>query len=310
MANATSKIQPIPPKIASKTHGPADVLRKPAARFYAIALAWPLLTIMCADEIWAASPANGATETERVRDQPLLRIAQAGADFSIANVSGISGEPVKLAISLSEAVLKTVKNPGGPVFMMFHGLPPELALSAGFRVNEVWAVSLKDVSQLTLSAPPDYSGTFNLTAILHRGKQATSLTYAFKVTLMTASEATSATRQAKAAPPNVVYGSPETEKAALPLTQEAELLDRAEKLFKNGDFVSARLIYGALAERGSQKAALRMAQTYDPAVLKSFFIVGITPNLDKARHWYTRAMELGAVEARDRLNRLGNAERR
>ena len=307
MAIATSKFQPIRLQNASRTNAPADVLRKSTARFYAIALAWPLLTLMCADEIWAASPANGATDTERVKDQPLLRMAQAGADFSIANVSGISGEPVKLAISLSEDVLKTVKNPGGPVFMMFHGLPPKLGLSAGFRVNEVWAVSLKDVSQLTLSAPQDYSGTFNLTAILHRGKQATSLTYAFKVTLMTASEATSATREATAAPPNVAYGSPETEKASLPLTQEAELLDRAESLFKNGDFVSARLIYGALAERASQKAALRMAQTYDPEVLRSFFMVGLKPDLEKARHWYTRAMELGAIEARDRLNVLSKA---
>ena len=125
MAIATSKIRPIPPKIASKTHGlPADVLRKPTARFYAIALAWPLLTIMWADEICAASPANGATETERVKDQPLVRMAQAAADFSIANVSGISGEPVKLAILLSDDVLKTIKNPGGPVFMKLHGLPP------------------------------------------------------------------------------------------------------------------------------------------------------------------------------------------
>jgi hypothetical protein len=310
MAIATSKMQPIPPENASTTNAPADVLRKSTARSYAIAFAWPLLTVMCANEIWAASPANGATDTERVKAQPVLRMAQAAVDFSIADVSGISGEPVKLAISLSDDVLKSVKNPEGPVFIMFHGLPPGLGLSAGFRVNEVWAVSLKDVSQLALSAPQDYSGTFNLTAILHRGKQATSLTYAFKVTLMTASEATSATRQETATPPNAAHGSPETEKAALPLTQEAELLDRAERLFKNGDFVSARLIYGALAERGSQKAALRMAKTYDPEVLGSFFMVGIKPNLEKARHWYTRAMELGAVEARDRLNVLSKAEAR
>ena len=71
-----------------------------------------------------------------------------------------------------------------------------------------------------------------------------------------------------------------------------------------------RLFYGALAERGSQKAALRMAQTYDPEVLRSLFMVGIKPNLEKARLWYTRAMELGAIEARDRLNVLSKAEAR
>jgi TPR repeat protein len=310
MAIATSKIQSIKRQHAPKTNDLADVSRRPVVSYSVIALAWPFFTFMHMDEAVAAFSANGVDRIVNagwVRERSMLQIGQSGDDFSVANVAGTSGEPVKLAISLSEDVLKTAKNPGGPVFMMFHGLPAKLSFSSGFRVNEAWAVSLKDVSQLTLLAPPDYNGAFNLTATLHRGKQAASLVHAFKVTLKPAS---AAARQVTAPLPNVVYASPETEKASLPLAQEAELLARAESLFKNGDFVSARLIFGELAERGSQKAALRMAQTYDPDVLKSFFIVGMTPHLEKARHWYTRAMELGAMEARDRLNVLSKAEAR
>jgi hypothetical protein len=310
MAITSSKNQTIACEHMSKKYEDAYVLKVRRARFYVIAAAWPLFSIVHTDELAAfhAGGPNGIVIAGRGQDQSLMRVGQSGADFSVEDISGLSGQPLKLNISVSEDVLKTAQNPGGPVFMMFHGLPAKLSFSAGFRVKDAWAVSLKDIPQLTLSTDPDYNGTFNVTATLHRGKQATSVIYAFQVTLVSVKEAASETRPVTAPLPNVVFASPETEKAALPVAQAAELLTRAESLFKNGDFVAARLMFGELAERGIQKAALRMAESYDPEVLKSFFIVGIKPNPEKARQWYTRAMELGAIEARDRLNLLSKAE--
>jgi TPR repeat protein len=88
------------------------------------------------------------------------------------------------------------------------------------------------------------------------------------------------------------------------------LLDRAGTFFQNGDFESARLIYAELADRGSGRAAWRMAQTFDPDVLKSFFVVGVEPNSEKAKLWYSRAAERGVAEARERLKVLSKAEPR
>jgi TPR repeat protein len=46
--------------------------------------------------------------------------------------------------------------------------------------------------------------------------------------------------------------------------------------------------------------------TYDPNELSRWNVIGgIEPNLEEARRWYERARELGAIEALERLQRLG-----
>jgi TPR repeat protein len=82
------------------------------------------------------------------------------------------------------------------------------------------------------------------------------------------------------------------------------LLRRADTLLHSADFESARLIYAALADNGIAQAAVLMAQTYDPEVLKKRFVVGMSPDIDKAMEWYRRAIELGESGARRRLDIL------
>jgi TPR repeat protein len=50
-----------------------------------------------------------------------------------------------------------------------------------------------------------------------------------------------------------------------------------------------------------------LAATYDPREIARVGAVGVQPNLAEARRWYTRAIELGAPDAAERLARLGGS---
>jgi TPR repeat protein len=83
--------------------------------------------------------------------------------------------------------------------------------------------------------------------------------------------------------------------------EEAASLQRAEQLLQTGDIVSARMIFERIGKRGSAKGAYSAGRTYDPEFFKSMKIVGMTPNLQKAKEWYMRAAELGDPDAARRL---------
>jgi TPR repeat protein len=48
-----------------------------------------------------------------------------------------------------------------------------------------------------------------------------------------------------------------------------------------------------------------LAATYDPEELNKMRVIGLVPDPAAARKWYEKARELGALEASDRLRRLG-----
>jgi hypothetical protein len=77
------------------------------------------------------------------------------------------------------------------------------------------------------------------------------------------------------------------------------------QLMANGDVSGARLMYQRLAEEGEVLAALALAETYDPPVLRKSNITGaITPDVGLARSWYEKAKALGSPVAAERLERL------
>jgi TPR repeat protein len=88
--------------------------------------------------------------------------------------------------------------------------------------------------------------------------------------------------------------------------------ERALRLVKKGDeqlaeggIAQARLLYERAAEAGLALGAMAMAATYDAVELERLGTRGLKPDREAARRWYQRARELGAVEAEDRLRRLG-----
>jgi hypothetical protein len=91
---------------------------------------------------------------------------------------------------------------------------------------------------------------------------------------------------------------------ALPQDEIASLLKRGRDLIASGDVASARLVLTLVAEGGNAEAAFTLAGTFDPFVLASLRAIGVQGDPTKARTWYTRAAELGSLEARQRLQAL------
>jgi hypothetical protein len=84
------------------------------------------------------------------------------------------------------------------------------------------------------------------------------------------------------------------------------LLKQGQDFVSVGDFSSARLVFGRVAEAGDARGALGLAATYDPVALAKIGARGATPNAAKAREWYQKAKELGSAEAGPRLEALSN----
>jgi TPR repeat protein len=86
----------------------------------------------------------------------------------------------------------------------------------------------------------------------------------------------------------------------------AGLMTRARSLIGVGDIAAARLLLERAANANDAKAALLLAQTYDPAVLGTSDTRSIIADAPAARDWYQRAASLGSAEARQRLAKLSN----
>jgi hypothetical protein len=84
------------------------------------------------------------------------------------------------------------------------------------------------------------------------------------------------------------------------------LLKRAQTLMDAGDIASARLFLERAAGAHDAKAALLLAQTYDPAVLGPTDLRTITADPATARLWYQKAADFGSEEARSRLAQMTN----
>jgi TPR repeat protein len=101
-------------------------------------------------------------------------------------------------------------------------------------------------------------------------------------------------------------GAMSTSEGAVELTNNeiAMLLNRGKDFFKDGDVVSARLLFRRAAAAGNAEAALVLGRTFDPVVAIRMGIIGIKPDIARARQWYERAAELGSPAASQELARL------
>ena len=91
--------------------------------------------------------------------------------------------------------------------------------------------------------------------------------------------------------------------------EEATLLARAE-YFLDQLIAGARRFLERALEKGSARAALMLAQTYDAELLQSLHTVGVRPDTDKARQFYQVAAAAGIEQAQERLRALDLIDRR
>jgi hypothetical protein len=101
---------------------------------------------------------------------------------------------------------------------------------------------------------------------------------------------------------------PRTEPAVHHLDPDAitALLKRAEALIASGDVAASRLVLRRAADAEDARAAMMLAETYDPAILGKLGVHGVVPDIAMARGWYEKAKTLGSAEALQRLEVLAS----
>jgi hypothetical protein len=87
------------------------------------------------------------------------------------------------------------------------------------------------------------------------------------------------------------------------------LLKRGKDLIAHGDFAGARVTLKRAAEANHAEAALALASTYDPFVLRELKVYGFSGDTAMARAWYEKAKELGSAVAPRRLEMLARETR-
>ena len=87
------------------------------------------------------------------------------------------------------------------------------------------------------------------------------------------------------------------------------LLKRGKDLIANGDIAAARLVLRRAADANNAEAALTLAETYDPYVLRGLKVYSFAADAERARAWYEKARELGPSAASQRLEMLTSGAR-
>ena len=82
------------------------------------------------------------------------------------------------------------------------------------------------------------------------------------------------------------------------------LVAQGDRHLVDGNVVVARQYYLRAAQAGMARAALRLAETYDPNELRRLNVQGLMPDVAEAKRWYERAVALGDAGAQVKLGRL------
>jgi hypothetical protein len=189
-------------------------------------------------------------------------------------------------------------------FIRIRGLPAAVALSEGHSIAPgAWAVPLVALPNLAIILPVGQQGPAEV-AISLVSIEGAILAEAKTTLVVTAAASTSDDRKSPstgATPPVPIPKlTPADRERALGL--HAKGLEQLER----GNVYAARKFFERAAELGLAQSAVAVAGTHDPDELVKLGVVGLQPDVQAARRWYERARELGAVEATERLRRLGS----
>jgi hypothetical protein len=261
-----------------------------------------------ATSLWAVALISAAPDASHAavlfgappHSVPLTVNVQAGGDVVAADVNGAPGDSIALKIEIRG------QGDANDIYSI-GGLPPGVKLSAGGPYNQLWIVKRKHLEELVLTTPQDMEGAFKLTITRAPTPTRPELKRSFIIRIQpqkapvqaVVSErsnlpATSSLSQARREPPPVYRRN----------SNDDMLFTRASDQFKRGDVAGARAIFEFLVSKGDADAAFAMGETYDSVALNQLVIEGVTADDDKAREWYSKARQLGHIQAEARLNAL------
>jgi hypothetical protein len=262
-----------------------------------------------ADVVRNAAPRPQLQAAAPDADAGTMRLAQ-NVSFDVGDAVGEPEKPIPLDIKMSVGAIDKYK------FFMIVGLPEGFEMSTGFPTKNAWLVSVNNVDGLQILPSPSFLGSVRLQVMLFKGKddvpetRTVSLTVAAPPKIVKAPPrdvpvaATAPAREQIYAP-----AAPKLIKRTISDEEEGRSMVRAYEMLQNADIAAARLIYEAMAMRGSAKAAFAMGQTYDPDFLQNFVVEGLRADTTHARKWYKKALDLGSPEAEARLAALERTPR-
>jgi len=254
-----------------------DYARGGAAAANAAPVAYPLQSAEPARAPAAANAIALPSNEQKSRDAPSSR---AVSELTVGTVRPQQAdEAARLTVSAAHA--------GANATVVIGGLAPGSALSAGRQEGpNTWRLAVEELAGTAITPPRGFVGTMALTLELHLADSTVADRKGLQLEWSGRSPATSQTRQHDA------------DEIALMMKSGADLI-------ANGDISAARLMYQRAAEAGDAMAALALAETYDPLVLRRLNPKGgITPDIALAHTWYEKAKDLGSAVAPERLERL------
>jgi hypothetical protein len=243
--------------------------------------------------LWQHRPAVSPKQIERAIPRLLVQESR-----------GTTGEPAPLGVTLQGRADNGV--------VMITGLIADMTLSTGSAVGAAaWQVpATQEVLGNTWIIPPkDFAGVVDLLAELHLAD--TSIAHRRPIHLewatarppvAAATPARETQRPAAALPRQPVQRQLEPEEIAV-------LVKRGKDFIAAGDLAAARIMLQRAAEARDADAALALAATYDPVILRELKVYGIAADVAMARTWYDKAKEFGSAEASRLLEILASATR-
>src|SRR5215472_10028300 len=196
-----------------------------------------------------------------------------------------------------EAAMLTVsaKDAGPNAAVVISGLSAGSALSAGTQLgSNTWRLSAEELDRAVITPPRGFVGAMKLTLELRLADSTVVDRKSLELEWMgrgVAVPAKSEPRQHNA-------------------SEIAAMMKSGAESMSNGDVSGARLMYQRLAKEGEASAALALAESYDPPMLrKSNITRAITPDVALAQSWYEKAKALGSSVAAERLEALARLDK-
>jgi len=214
------------------------------------------------------------------------------ARLTVQDTRASKDEPAPLGVTLQGRADAAV--------VVIVGLPAGMTVSTGDALGaDAWQVPAADLADARIVPPKNFVGPADVIVELRLADNAVVDRRSLHLEWTDVAGAAAPAAPAVAAP------------LRRPLDRDeiAALLRRGKELVASGDLAAARLVLRPAAEAQDAEAALALAATYDPLVLRELKVFGVTADAAMARDWYEKAKELGSAEAPRRLEKLASAPR-
>jgi hypothetical protein len=282
--------------------------RLPLKRMHTIAVIAALSALIGGYGLWATVPTSGnvgidrgqlaaATSvapavTQRPASLPPLTTsssAQNALDTFPARAPSRQLTIDAVRLRQTDALLTiSAEEVGSDTAVVVGGLAPGSTLSAGVPAGpNMWRLSSEDLGNVVLAPPRGFVGAMDLTLELRLADQ----TAVDRKSLQLEWSA----NETLAPPKSQQFGAAEI----------ALMVQKGAALIRIGNVGGARMLLQHAAEAGDPAAALALAETYDPLVLRRLDVKGgITSDIALANIWYEKAKDLGSIVASERLKAL------